>query len=210
MQLSKEDQEFINDLSREMKSQDNRGTADPLGIILLEEVERFLPVDYGGEHCIVDEDGDTYYNEDLQRFKEYVRDCYEDYDNDIYDDIMTADSIDDLQKTDLDVVSCHFVAIQKEHEVKPMSTNFFLTTKAYNEHIKINRHNLTKPQSYGISCGRNEELSRLYDIIHKLAESDVSVSKKKPCGTPECPLPGHLDCKGCDYFEKSKKQSEEV
>ncbi|MFA5669884.1 MAG: hypothetical protein WCX83_00340 [Candidatus Cloacimonas sp.] len=60
--------------------------------------------------------------------------------------------------------------ISREHEANENNANFFLTEKAYHDHIRRNGHNLNEPQSYGIHLYRNAEIEKLYEIIHKIAD----------------------------------------
>ena len=70
--LTKDQKQFIINLSNEMKAQDNRCTAQPYGLILTEEVERLLPDDYGGDDIMV-----LYHGDEVEKFtKEDVNDLH--------------------------------------------------------------------------------------------------------------------------------------
>lgn len=163
MNLSKEDIKFIKELSNEMRSQDTRCTAQPYGLIILEEKTRVLPEGFGDEYIAV-MDSEEYTLEDLKEWFE----C----DDKAIELLSEHDSLSSLQgsyaASELNI--CVYT-ISKEHEANENNANFFLTEKAYENHIKRNGHNLSKPQSYGIHLFRNEEMEKLYNIIHKLADN---------------------------------------
>ena len=114
--------------------------------------------------------------------KEQLQECYEENEElleeinecNCFDDIkqLIEWSMDSKESCNFDIIHYHIT-----EEVETRDFNFFLTEKAYNEHIRINRHNLRNPKSYGVHCYRNEEMKTLYEIIHKL--SDILTDKAK-------------------------------
>jgi hypothetical protein len=170
MILSKEDKQFIIELSKEMKTQDNRCTAQPYGLTLLEEVERLTPDGYSDGMLIIWDD-DSYYEDDFSDLKESLLECFSE-NKDECEEIYSIDSFEHLASwMDMNISSgLTIVPYRRGHEVKTNNFNFFLTEKAYHEHIRQNGHNLNKPKSYGIHLYRNDEMAKVYEIIHKLAE----------------------------------------
>lgn len=166
--LTPEDIKFIKNLSNEMKTQDNRGTAQPFGLILTTEKEEIRPQGCGDSKMA------RFYEESYYDFTELMDDVKEYYgeDNDfvksITEEIDTFSQLEDSHEADnLDI--CVF-DIEITNEPNKMQSNFFITEKAYHQYIAEDGHNLSKPQSYGIHLRRNSEMAKLYEIIHKIAE----------------------------------------
>lgn len=161
---TQEDIEFIKNLSHEMKTQDNRMTAQPFGLILLQEVEEVRPNGFGDDYVAV-HDCEHYYS-----FKDLVNGL-EDYygcDNVVLGDVKSLWELQgttEAQQYDIDIYAYERTSVPKK-----MQSNFFITEKAYNEYIEKDGHNLNNPKSFGIHLTRNNEMQTLYKIIHKLAE----------------------------------------
>ena len=172
MNLTKEEIAFIKELSHEMKTQDNRGTAQPYCLMLQEEVERPVPDDMGS-NVLIRWNDESYYNHSFKELKEEMLEYYEN-NSEILASVKKSDSFLNLirnMRFRLSSPDFYTVDYNTDHEVVSNSANFFLTEKAYNEHIKANKHNLKNPRSYGIHLFRNWEMEELFKIIHKLAES---------------------------------------
>lgn len=160
--LEKEDIEFIKNLSHEMKTQDTRCTAQPYGLIILEKKTRVLPQGFGDEHIAVYDSMEFTFEELLEFFEddEESMSLLKEHDS-----LRSLQNSYEAQKLNIDVYD-----ISRELEANENNANFFLTEKAYYEHIKRNGHNLSEPQSYGIHLFRNAEMKRLVEVVHKLAE----------------------------------------
>jgi hypothetical protein len=174
--LEKKEIEFIKNLSHEMKTQDTRCTAQPYALVIREDVTRLVPDGYGGElACYWDE---TEYCEwddfitDLKEYYEYGEQSFSDCNiKDELEEIFEMNSFDDLRNSYAEgKIEANIQNIVTEKEIKEYGVNFFLTEKAYHEHIRINGHNLNNPDSCGIHLGRNKEMEDLINIIHKLAK----------------------------------------
>jgi hypothetical protein len=163
MNLTNEEIKFIKELSHEMKTQDNRSTAQPFCLMLEEEVERILP-DGFGDNILIRWNDESYYEDDFKELKEELLE-------DGYQEIEKLNDFEEMKDFAYGHEDMQTFAYTKEHEVKSNTANFFLTEKAYNEHLKTNKHNLNNPKSFGIHLHRNWEMENLFKIIHKLAES---------------------------------------
>jgi hypothetical protein len=176
--LSTEQKQFIINLSNEMKTQDNRATAQPYALILTEEVERLLPDDYGGDNTMI-----LYHGDEVEKYIEENADDLHNLILSLLDDVEEIAEFKSITEF-YNIVSwinehayndnlseINIVQYKKNQEVKLHSANFFITEKAYYEYLDCNRHNLNKPQSYGIHLYRNNEMKKLYEIIHALAEA---------------------------------------
>jgi len=169
MNLQQTDIDFIKNLSHEMKTQDNRATAQPFGLILLTEQEYLLPDGYGDETMA------RWNDESYDNFPDLMEDLIEYYGSDDENiQSIIASGYSELRHLQSDynagALDIEIFSIKKEHQPNKMQSNFFITEKAYNEYIRKDGHNLNKPQSYGIHLTRNKEMRQLYEIIHKLAD----------------------------------------
>lgn len=174
-QLSKEDIEFIKNLSHEMSTQDTRSTAAPYGLVIGQKQNRVTDWDCSDKrviHC-----GES----DYESYEEFLKDLseqgYEDSDN-----IMTflrgnCEDMSDLRYHAIKIAdilgdSFSVMAMEEYEDFSPNNYggNFFLTDKAAKEYVENNAHNLTEPFTYGIHLYRNPEMKRLVEVVHKLAE----------------------------------------
>lgn len=172
MNLKPEQKDFIISLSNEMRTQDTRCTAQPYGLILTEEVIEVRGKDHGS-NCGAYWDEHEYLT-DYKRFQDDVAGYYIDDDapmwvKKVMDCHSFSDLEDELDYKDIDNVPTIFW-YEKTQVPTLMDSNFFLTNKGYEEHIKINGHNLKKPQSYGIHLFRNKEMAQVIEVIHAIAE----------------------------------------
>jgi len=172
MSLTKEEIKFIKDLSYEMKTQNNRGTAQPFCLMLEEEVERIIPEGFEDDFCIRWQD-ETYYRNDFDKLKNELLECFSD-DKEIVEEVELFNSFEQIADwgnyngVRPELQSFYY---KREHEVISNTANFFLTEKAYNEHLRVNKHNLNNPRAYGVHLYRNLEMEELFKIVHKLADS---------------------------------------
>lgn len=170
LQLSQEQRQFILELAQEMRTQDTRCTAQPYGLIVTEEKIEVRGRDHGSL-CGVHWEDETYF--DYERFKESVKESYEDSDENpewvkFVDKFSRFNDLESEVGSDSESLS--FFWYEKTQVPTLSNSNFFLTEKGYEEYVKSNRHNLCKPQSYGIHLKRNSEMARLIDLIFELAD----------------------------------------
>lgn len=172
MTLSQQQIDFIIDLSNEMKTQDTRCTAQPYGLILTEEVIEVRGEDYAS-HCAAYWNEYSYY--DFKEFVDAVADYYEDDENhpEWVNAINECNCFSDLE---------HKLPMHQENNEpdiywyertqvpRKMNSNFFLTEKGYEAYLEKDRHNLTKPESFGIHLRRNDEMAQVIEIIHAIAD----------------------------------------
>lgn len=178
--LNKEDQDFINNLSNEMKTQNNRCTASPYGLVIGKKVR--VVTDY--ENC---SNKAIYWSEtDYDSFEEFMESLEEYYledsdQSDIVDYIRdNCDDIDELrcyehEIADLMMESFSVYGYNIEDTACSISNsftgNFFITDKAAKAYVERNKHNIgSSAFTYGVHLYRNPEMERLYEIIHKLAK----------------------------------------
>lgn len=171
MILTSEQRDFIINLSYEMKTQNTRCTAQPYALILTEEMTEVRGKDHGS-FC------GAYWNEneyeDYRRFKDDVAGYYLDDDAPKWvRKAMECESFSDLEDelyySDGDDQPAIYW-FDKTQVPRLMNSNFFLTEKGYEEYLSKDRHNLKKPQSYGIHLRRNDEMAQVIEIIHAIAD----------------------------------------
>lgn len=172
MRLTQQQIDFIIDLSNEMITQDTRCTAQPYALILTEEVIEVRGEDYAS-HCAAHWNEHEYYD-----FKEFVDAVVEYYEDDEYhpgwvDAINECSGFSDLEHELSSNYNGSVPSIfwyERTQVPKKMNSNFFLTEKGYESYLTKDRHNLTKPESFGIHLRRNDEMAQVIEIIHALAD----------------------------------------
>lgn len=171
MKLTDTQKAFILNLSHEMKTQDTRCTAQPYGLILTEEVIEVRGQDYASS-CAV------YWNEreyfDYGEFKNDVNEYYTDEEKPEWVEkanncIRFSDLEHHIDYEDTDNTPSIFW-YERTQVPKKMNSNFFLTEKGYEEYLSKDRHNLVKPESFGIHLRRNNEMVQVIEIIHTIAD----------------------------------------
>jgi len=173
MSLTSGQKDFIINLSNEMRTQDTRCTAQPYGLILTEEVIEVRGEDHGS-HCGAHFNESEYY--DFNELVEAISEYYEDDDeHPLWVDKLNECS--DIQDIEHAFYGCpcdgnepSVFWYDRTQVPTLMKSNFFLTEKGYEEYVRKDRHNLTKPQSYGIHLRRNDEMARVIEIIHTIAD----------------------------------------
>lgn len=143
----------LKDIAKEMTTQDNRGTASPMMILLQTKKEYVGHPDYSincEERYVEQTSGD------YRQFKSYKE--LLDWWN---EDMMPGDQLRELEK------GKHYVHVHMDHYWE--TENVFFTDAAYEKHMQVNGHNYRKGEvrSYGIHCFRNEEMKLIHETILK-------------------------------------------
>lgn len=147
---------FLMNLSKELTTQDHRGTAMPYFFQVQTTHRIAVPEGCGNEAWHYD---GTF----LETDEEVI-------------DFIYSYNAEDLSKKKIKAMSSHqrdqylkkigfrVVNYDYEHRLE----NAFLTEKACEEHIRINKHNLRQPQSYLSHAFRNPELEQVLSFICQL------------------------------------------
>lgn len=150
IEISEEDLKFLQDLSREMRNQDNRATASPYYYVV--QTTKTLP-------------SDPNFSEEKVWIDSYT--MYKTYDE-IREDfgVTTDEEVEAIIDSQMDETAIQDV--EEEH-------NVFLTLKGYEEHMKLNGHNYRAPFknnacSYIKHAYRNPEMKRLFEVIHNIGK----------------------------------------
>jgi len=178
MKLTQEDIDFIKNLSHEMKTQDNRGTAQPYGLIIGGKTTQIADFDNCDNKAVHWNESEYYSFED---FIESLEDYYlEDAESHPVIDFIKSHDIDDLDNLrnyEYDInelisepINVYGYTVEDDFTSHTLG-NFFLTDKSAKAYVEANKHNMRKPFTYGIHLYRNPEMERLYQIIHKMADS---------------------------------------
>lgn len=148
--------DFLMNLSHELNTQYHKGTAMPYFFQVQTTHRIAVPKGCGNEAWHYD---GTF----LETDEEVI-------------DFIYSYNAEDLSKKKIQAMSSHqraqylkkigfrVVKYDYEHRLE----NAFLTEKACEEHIRINKHNLRQPQSYLSHAFRNPELEQVLSFICKL------------------------------------------
>lgn len=144
----------LKQIANDIGTQDNRGTASPMLILLQVRKEYVGHPDYThqGEEEIVEQ-----VSGDYRRFK--TEDELLKWWNEGLDEDDLVKEVDDLvEGKDYDKFTMGYYW---------ETENVFFTDKGYEEHMKINGHNYRKGQvrTYGIHAFRNEEMKQVLETI---------------------------------------------
>lgn len=155
VQISKETFEFLKSLGKEVETQDNRSTAKPYFIALQVAEEYPSPDGYDYD-------------------KTYYLDKHGNPPVDSIAEVLENDpehSLDEIKET-----NCRYV-----WEVH----NVFLTDRGYNEHLRLNRHNIRKEsRSFMYHAFRNPEFDGIFKAIAEFKDLEP-VSDDLPLDTKE-------------------------
>jgi len=146
------------ELRERISTNDNRATAKPYLLLLQEKVKYAAhdEFDSGGVEDVYVE----FYSEDHLKAatkKELVCRLTEYYDDDL-------DSLAKAIKSIMHMREGHYWETE----------NVFLTDKGYEDHKKVNGHNLREHRTYGIHAFRNKEIKSLFSLI----DSHIDLEQK--------------------------------
>ncbi|MBP2638805.1 MAG: hypothetical protein H6Q72_4712 [Firmicutes bacterium] len=163
--LTPEDIEFLRELGRELKTQDNAATATPIYFtIMQEDITTGIDEEYADGMCVCDCEGNIFIETD--DFKKFLIENYA--------DSFDAEELEDMEIWELfglaercgvdDLTYTGYRNIEKHDGV-------FLTRKALDDHVKANYYHYKKnPVSYAHHAWRNPEMKRLLEIVEKFVE----------------------------------------
>lgn len=138
--------DFLVELSKEMKTQDNHCTASPHFYVIKVKEEIAVPDNYDYDRKVL---------------------VHRDWDDpfDTEEEAKEALANEEISQRSLDEAYwVHLKNIKRDE-------NVFFTEKAYFEHLRINRHNLRDPHFYIKHAWRNEEMENLFEAIHTIGNT---------------------------------------
>lgn len=166
VKVSDEIYDFLVKTAKEIKEQDNRATRSPYFFQVQEDEEVGVPDGCGTEVWVMDGEFFLRTDEDIKAaiFDYNGWDIENEETNTLYDDIDEYD-IESI----LEVMGCRKVNVDIRHTY----SNCFLTFKAYEEHLRQNKHNLNNPKSYLNHAYRNPEMDMLFKFFEEVYESNI-------------------------------------
>lgn len=157
IEVTDEMYDFLSELSKEIKTQDNRATAYPYFFQVQEDEEIAVPEGCGEEIWVLD--GEICLRTD-QDIKEAVFE---------WKDWELGKREDEAEFAELNVFDIEEILENNYRKVnvdiRHKYSNCFLTEKAYKEHIQCNGHNLSNPKSYLFYAYRNREMEMLFKFL---------------------------------------------
>lgn len=157
IEVTDEMYDFLKNLSEEIKSQDNRGTAPPYFFQVQEDEEVGVPEGCGETVWV--SDGDAILRTDSE-IKEAVFE---------WNDWTLGDEDDERKYKELDCFDIEEILEENYTKanvsVRHTYSNCFLTYKAYEDHVRRNGHNLNNPKSFLFHAYRNTELGMLFKFL---------------------------------------------
>lgn len=164
--MKQEDKKFLADLAKELNTQDNAATANPIWCIMDKETE-FVPEDNGDFFVVVCPDGaiplDVFVDEILEQVPDALKEEAEEA-------LCCCTNTDELKEA-LEAFTCenaddyYMYEACKEERICRDATGF-LTKKSAEEHLRLNAHHYSKEaRVYALSAWRNPVYERLIKII---------------------------------------------
>lgn len=154
IEIKQETYDFLKNIMHEIETQDNRSTRLPILYVIKETIREYgIEEDYRTDGFEWEKDGESYTWDEIE------------------DEINKEQQYNfmfDISSIDEDNVKEYGFEKVFYRNVERYSDNFFFTEKAAKEHIRINGHNLTKPQDYVIHAFRNDEIESVIEAIKEI------------------------------------------
>jgi len=161
IEVTDEQYEFFMNISKEMHTQDNRITADPIFCVYEKDL-RILPVGYGRTSGWFDNEGSLLTEAD-------IKDVISEYKDDHSDSVLKDEDILlelEYQQFDYDIIDT------------PVSGQVYLTEKSAQKHIDRNHYHYKQPFVYVDSAWRNNEWQMIREILLSLTKGEQPCSSK--------------------------------
>lgn len=160
IEVTDEMYEFLMNLSNELNTQDHRGTRMPYFFQVQTQEVQYVPEGCGTEVWVCD--GSTIETE--EEIKEEVL-RYKEWDS--LEESEAERLFSELDFWEIDeIMEENWRKVNMTHE--PRYENSFLTSKACDEHIRVNKHNLNSPVNYLSGSFRNPELEMVMKFLCEL------------------------------------------
>jgi hypothetical protein len=165
IEVTDEIYDFLINLSKEIKEQDNRATAAPYFFQVRETKE--VPAHKGcGEEVLYSYDYDIELRTDEEKV-EWIKENGEYFIGTIYEHEQTDVGMH-ISTWDLDTMLKEIGFSEFNVDIDYVYSNAFFTSKACDEHIQINKHNLHYPVNYLTHAYRNKEMEMMYKFLLNL------------------------------------------
>lgn len=157
IQVTDEIYDFLSNLSKEIKSQDNRATAAPYYFQVQEDEETAVPDGCGEEVWV--RDGEIHL-----RTEEDIKDTVFEWKEWELGNEENEAEFAELDSFDIDEILEENYR-KRNVDIRHKYSNCFFTFKAYQEHIARNGHNLKNPRLYLFHAYRNREMDMLFKFL---------------------------------------------
>ena len=155
--------DFLMNLAKEIKNQDNRGTRFPYYYQVQEEVNMPTGDEMGEEVWVKDGEIHLQTDDDIKEAVfEFLQWDFNDPKKQIEYDNMSTFDIEDILLENYRQIFVTKINI---------NSNVFLTEKACNDYIEKNRHNLSNPKSFLFYADRNNEMNMLIKFLQTLTKT---------------------------------------
>jgi len=156
IEISDEDLKFLRELSHEIRTQDNAGTADPYFITVRTSRLVIVPQGHGSGDPVYHDEQDDEPATALHKSTEEA-----------------AKALADYGLTDNEVSRRVDALVEYGTEEVESDHNVFFTRVGYEAHMRLYGHNYghrstMNPHSYTHHASRNPEIKRLLEIVQKL------------------------------------------
>lgn len=160
LEIDQETYKFLTELSKEMNTQDNMATPAPYGYIVVHDEYRYCPEEIADRVRYYDPMECEEYEEDqlYEKYTWYVEDALKEEHKEIFpfDDWLALKFREIPEKIVPDVCKHEYV-------------NYFLTKKAFDQHMEEYKHNLPENSEPLIIINRqNQEMKRLQEFLRNL------------------------------------------
>lgn len=158
IEVSDEMHEFLMNLSTELNTQDHRGTRMPYFFQVQTQEQISVPEGSGTKAW--------HYDGSLIRTQDEIKDAicewkdWDEEDQHKFNDLKDYEITEMLKTIGYDEVY---------YDYRSDLENAFLTSKACDEHIKLNKHNLNSPVNYLSGAYRNPELEMVMKFLCELS-----------------------------------------
>lgn len=163
--MKQEDKQFLAELAKELNTQDNAGTTNPVWCIM--DKETVIVPEGSGDFRVIVDDGVI----SLEDFADEVAgQVPEELEQEVREAVCQCSDTDELKDL-LEEYSyegsfdfCMYDASKEEHICRDATA--FLTKKSADEHLKSNAHHYSKEaRAYALCAWRNPVYERLINII---------------------------------------------
>lgn len=156
IEVSDEMHDFLINISKELNTQDHRCTAMPY----------FFQVQTKKQIAVAEGNGTMawHYDGGLIETDEEIREVVEDYKG--WDEATTQ--FNQLQDYEIEQILENVGYSKVYYDYEEVLQNCFLTSKACDEHIASNKHNLSSPINYLSHAFRNPEMETIMKFLSEL------------------------------------------
>lgn len=165
LELSDEMYDFLMELSKELNTQDHRGTAMPY-VFQIETKEQVVAAEGCGTEAWF-YDGSQI--ETAEQIKEAIFD-YKGWDIEDENDIKNYELLDEWSREEILKAAGWY---KGNYQYEEKYQNAFLTEKACKEHIRLNHYHYHQPVDYLTHCFRNPELETLIKFLCQLTNGEL-------------------------------------